>query len=95
MVLFILLNTSARCFSSDKLLPSIIPRCFCEIGWQTILLLKAKGGWESLLTFLLTLTSWACLPRSELKPTFSGCVQWHILAWYDKTRVTKSQVTSK
>ena len=42
-VLFVLQNTNLRCSSNDKWLSSIIPRCFCDVAWWTILLLKVKG----------------------------------------------------
>ena len=80
MVLFIIVNTSASCSSNDKRLSSIITRCLCDAPWWTILLLKVKGEWESLLNFLPETNSWACLLESGLKLIFHWCNQWLILA---------------
>ena len=43
------------------------PRCFWEILFFKGMLLKERQEWSSFLVFLLNITSWACLVKSELK----------------------------
>ena len=76
MVLFISLSTSLRCLS-NKRLSSIIPRFFCGVA---ILLLNVKGGWESLLTFLLKITFWPCFLGYGLKLIF----HWYTVCYFSE-----------
>ena len=44
-----------------------MPKCFCELASDILLLLKSRRGWSSLFIFLLKITSWSCLFGSELR----------------------------
>ena len=70
IVLFLLLNTFFRCSSNVNLPPKITPRCVWELTWETLLLLKSKGGCVVFFNFLLNIISWACFLRSGLKVIF-------------------------
>ena len=68
--LFLLLNTFFRCSSNVNLTSKITPRCVWKLTWETLLLLKSKGGCVAFFNFLLNMISWACLLRSGLKVIF-------------------------
>ena len=70
IAVFVLLNTFFRCSSNFNLTSKIIPRCFQELTWESLLLLKSKRGCDTLFTFLQNIISWACLIRSGLKFIF-------------------------
>ena len=70
IVLFVLLNTFFRCSSNVNLTSKTTPKCFSELTWETLLLLKSKGGCAIFFNFLLNIISWACLLRSGLKVIF-------------------------
>ena len=44
-----------------------ISNCLWKRIWPTITLLKFKGGWNTLLTFRLNITSWVFFDGSGLK----------------------------
>ena len=67
IVLFTLFIIILKWSSKDKRLSRTTPKCFCELVSDTLLLLKARGGWYSFFAFLLNITSWACLLGSGLK----------------------------
>ena len=67
MVLLILFDTFVKCSSNVNLLSNVNPKCFCDDAWETLLLLKRKGGWQTFFSFLEKITSWACLLGSGLK----------------------------
>ena len=48
MALIILFDTFVKCASNVNLLPNVNPKCFCDDAWETLLLLKRKGGWQTL-----------------------------------------------
>ena len=70
IILFVLLNKFFRCSSNVNSTSKIIPRCIWKITWETLLLLKSKGGCGAFFNFLLNMISWACLLRSGLKVIF-------------------------
>ena len=67
IVLFVLLITFFRCSSNVNLTSKITSRCVWELTWETLLLLKSKGGCVAFFKFLLNMISWAYLLRSGLK----------------------------
>ena len=69
IVLFVLLNTFFRCSSNVNLTSKITRRCVWKLTWETLLLLKSKGGCVTFFNFLLNI-SWACLQQSGLKVIF-------------------------
>ena len=60
-----------------SLLPKIKPRCFSDSVWLTWELLKVRLGWTGFLSFLLKITSCACLVWSGLYIIFHW--QAHLL----------------
>ena len=40
-----------------NLLSNINPKCFCDDAWETLLLLKRKGEWQTFFSFLEKITS--------------------------------------
>ena len=72
IVLFVLLNAFFRCSSNVNSVSKITPRCVWKLTWETLLLLKSKGGCVIFFNFLLNIIAWACLLRSGLKVIF----QW-------------------
>ena len=62
--------TFFRCSSNVNLTTKITSRCVWELTWETLLLLKSKGGCVTFFNFLLNMISWACLLRSGLKVIF-------------------------
>ena len=80
MVLFISLSTSFWCSSNDKRIASIILLSLSLKNYICSTSVKVKGGWESLLTFLLKITSWPCLLGPGLKLIFHFCTLELILA---------------
>ena len=76
MVLLTFLKTFRRCSSNVDLKSKVIPKCFWELTWDTILLLKTSDGW--ILLFIFGITSWACLLTSGLKLNFHWKVQFLI-----------------
>ena len=81
IVLFVLLNTFFRCSSNVNLTSKITPRCVWKLTWETLLLLKSKGGCVAFFNFLLNMISWACLLRSGLKVVFHWKAQSLIFFW--------------
>ena len=81
MVLLISSDAMVECSSNSKLLPNVNPKCFCDDAWET-LLLKRKGGWQTLVWFLWFSRKnyWACLLRSRLKRIFHWKAHCFILA---------------
>ena len=67
MDLFILLNSIFRCSSNVNLTSKITRRCFGELIWETLLLLKSKEGCVAFFSFLVNIISWASLLPSRLK----------------------------
>ena len=70
MVLLNFFDTSVKCFSIVKLLSNVNPKCFRDDPWETLLLLKRTGGWQSVFSLLGKITSWSCLLESGLKLIF-------------------------
>ena len=57
MVLLILFDTFVKCSSNVNLLSNVNPKCFCDDAWETLLLLKRKGEWQTFFSFLEKITS--------------------------------------
>ena len=67
MDLFILLKSIFRCPSNVNLTSKTTRRCFGELIWETLLLLKSKERCVAFFSFLVNIISWASLLRSGLK----------------------------
>ena len=70
IVFEILSKTPFKYSLKFSLLSKIKPRCFSHSVWVTWELLKVRLGWTGLLSFLLIITSCACLVRSGLNIIF-------------------------
>ena len=103
IVFEVLSKTSFKCPLKFSLLSKIKPRCFWDSVWLTWELLKVRLGWTGLLSFLLKITSCACLVRSGLNMIFhwqaylltflrSFLSSWVLAAMSQKTE--KSDVSS-
>ena len=103
IVLFVLLNTFFRCSSNFNLTSKITPRCVWELTWETLLLLKSKGGCITFFAFLLNVISWACLLRSGLRVIFHWKAQsliffrslFNSIADVFRKEVSRSNITFK
>ena len=83
MVLFISLSTSLWCSSNDKRIFKYYTQMLLWLSLKNYIFsisVKVKGGWKSLLTFLLKITSWPCLLGPGLKLIFHFCTLELILA---------------
>ena len=70
------LSTSLWCSSNDKRIVKYYTEMLLWLSLKNYIFsisVKFKGGWGSLLTFLLKITSWPCLLESELKRIFHFC----------------------
>ena len=77
----------------------LILNVFCDDAWETLLLLlKHKGGWQTVFSFLKKITSWACLLRSRLKLIFHWQAHCFTLArslLSSEVIITESWITEK
>ena len=80
IVLFVLLNTFFRCSLNVNLTSKITPRCVWKLTWETLLLLKSKGGCVTFFNFQLNMISWVCLLQSGLKVIFHWKAQSFIFS---------------
>ena len=65
-----LADTLCRYSSNVDMKSNMAPSCFWEKVWETILLLKTKGGRVNHFDLQLKITFWACLLGSGLKLIF-------------------------
>ena len=80
-VLLVLANILLRLSSSVSLKSNVTPRWFWEKIWETLLLLKTKGGCVRFFDLQLKITNRACLLRSELKLFFHWKAQ-HLIFFF-------------
>ena len=72
--------------------------CFCKDTWETLLLLKRKGGWQTFLSYLENIASWPYLLRSGLKLIYHWKVHCFILSTSvlsSEFAITESWITGK
>ena len=102
MVLLTFLKIFRRCSSKNNLKSMVTLKCFSELVWDKVVLLKTRGGY---FIFRLNINSWACLLASALKLIFCWKAQSlnffrspfssfadTFISWVPKTKIHHQQI---